>query len=106
MKERLNRVVLIGTGAVGCSYAYSLINQGVIEELVLIDVNEFRAEGEVMDLNHGLPFAPQAIKVWNGTYKDCEDADLVVITAGLAQKPGETRLDLITKNTVIFKENR
>ncbi|MFC0560390.1 L-lactate dehydrogenase [Halalkalibacter alkalisediminis] len=104
MKGTVNRVVLIGTGAVGCSYAYSLINQGVIEELVLIDVNELRAEGEVMDLNHGLPFAPQAIKVWNGTYKDCQDADLVVITAGLAQKPGETRLDLITKNTAIFKD--
>ncbi|WP_332696029.1 L-lactate dehydrogenase [Halalkalibacter lacteus] len=104
MNGKVNRVVLIGTGAVGCSYAYSLINQGVIEELVLIDVNELRAEGEAMDLNHGLPFAPSAMKVWSGTYKDCQQADLVVITAGLAQKPGETRLDLVAKNTVIFKE--
>ncbi|MDT8861300.1 L-lactate dehydrogenase [Alkalihalobacillus sp. MEB130] len=104
MNGKVNRVVLIGTGAVGCSYAYSLINQGVAEELVLIDVNELRSEGEAMDLNHGLPFAPTAMKVWNGTYADCNEADLVVITAGLAQKPGETRLDLVTKNTMIFKE--
>ncbi|ARK30210.1 L-lactate dehydrogenase [Halalkalibacter krulwichiae] len=104
MNGKVNRVVLIGTGAVGCSYAYSLINQGTVEELVLIDVNEFRAEGEVMDLNHGLPFAPSSIKIWNGSYKDCAEADLVVITAGLPQKPGETRLDLVRKNTMIFKD--
>ncbi|KHF38937.1 L-lactate dehydrogenase [Halalkalibacter okhensis] len=104
MNGKVNRVVLIGTGAVGCSYAYSLINQGVVEELVLIDVNELRSEGEAMDLNHGLPFAPTAMKVWNGTYDDCQQADLVVITAGLAQKPGETRLDLVAKNTTIFKQ--
>ncbi|WP_042460012.1 L-lactate dehydrogenase [Neobacillus dielmonensis] len=101
---KVNRVVLIGTGAVGCSYAYSMINQGVAEELVLIDVNEAKAEGEVMDLNHGMPFSPSPIKVWNGTYQDCATADLIVITAGLAQKPGETRLQLVEKNTKIFKE--
>lgn len=103
-KEKVDRVVLIGTGAVGCSYAYSMINQGVAEELVLIDVNEMKAEGEAMDLNHGMPFAPSPIKVWSGTYEDCKDADLVVITAGLAQKPGETRLDLVEKNANIFKK--
>lgn len=101
---KVNRVVLVGTGAVGCSYAYSMINQGVAEELVLIDVNEAKAEGEAMDLNHGMPFAPSPIKVWSGSYKDCETADLIVITAGLAQKPGETRLQLVEKNTKIFKE--
>lgn len=104
VKEKVNRVVLVGTGAVGCSYAYSLINQGVVEELVLIDVNVSKAEGEAMDLNHGLPFAPASVKVWSGSYSDCEQADLVVITAGLAQKPGETRLQLLEKNTVIFKQ--
>lgn len=103
-KEKINRVVLIGTGAVGCSYAYSMINQGVAEELVLIDVNEAKAEGEAMDLNHGMPFAPSPIKVWNGSYSDCETVDLVVITAGLPQKPGETRLELVEKNTKIFKQ--
>lgn len=101
---KVNRVVLVGTGAVGCSYAYSMINQGVAEELVLIDVNEAKAEGEAMDLNHGMPFAPSPIKVWSGSYQDCETADLIVITAGLAQKPGETRLQLVEKNTKIFKE--
>ena len=101
--QNINRVVLIGTGAVGCSYAYSFINQGVAEELVLIDVNEKRAEGEAMDLNHGAPFAPAPVKVWSGNYEDCGLADLVVITAGLPQKPGETRLDLVAKNTAIFK---
>lgn len=102
--RKVNRVVLIGTGAVGCSYAYSMINQGVVEELVLIDVNEAKAEGEAMDLNHGIPFAPSPMKVWKGSYQDCKTADLVVITAGLAQKPGETRLDLVGKNTKIFKQ--
>lgn len=101
---KINRVVLIGTGSVGCSYAYAMINQGVAEELVLIDVNEAKAEGEVMDLNHGMPFSPSPIKVWSGTYQDCETADLVVITAGLAQKPGETRLQLVEKNKKIFKQ--
>lgn len=102
--EKVNRVVLVGTGAVGCSFAYSMINQGVAEELVLIDVNEAKSEGEAMDLNHGMPFAPSPIKVWNGSYQDCESAALVVITAGLAQKPGETRLELVEKNTKIFKQ--
>jgi L-lactate dehydrogenase len=104
MDKKINRVVLIGTGAVGCSYAYSMINQGVVEELILIDVNESKAEGEAMDLNHGIPFAPTPTKVWSGKYEDCGTADLVVITAGLAQKPGETRLDLVEKNTKIFKK--
>jgi L-lactate dehydrogenase len=102
--KKVNRVVLVGTGAVGCSYAYSMINQGVAEELVLIDVNESKSEGEAMDLNHGIPFAPSPIKVWSGSYQDCAQADLVVITAGLAQKPGETRLELVEKNTKIFKQ--
>ncbi|NMD71720.1 L-lactate dehydrogenase [Bacillus sp. DNRA2] len=102
--RKVNRVVLVGTGAVGCSYAYSLINQGVAEELVLIDVNELKAEGEAMDLNHGIPLAPSPIKVWKGSYEDCGSADLVVLTAGLAQKPGETRLQLVEKNKNIFKQ--
>lgn len=104
MKQKINRVVLVGTGAVGCSYAYSMLNQGVAEELVLVDVNEAKAEGEAMDLNHGIPFAPTPTKIWKGSYADCKDADLVVITAGLPQKPGETRLDLVEKNTKIFKQ--
>ncbi|TWT14326.1 L-lactate dehydrogenase [Planomicrobium sp. CPCC 101079] len=103
-RQNVNRVVLVGTGAVGCSYAYSFINQGIAEELVLIDVNEKRAEGEAMDLSHGIPFAPSPVNVWSGTYADCGKAELVVITAGVAQKPGETRLDLLAKNAKIFKD--
>ncbi|HEY2422315.1 MAG TPA: L-lactate dehydrogenase [Neobacillus sp.] len=103
MQNRVNRVALIGTGFVGSSYAFALLNQGITEELVLIDLNKDKAEGDAMDLNHGLPFAPSRTKIWYGNYKDCRDADVVVITAGANQKPGETRLDLVEKNTKIFK---
>jgi L-lactate dehydrogenase len=103
MKKHVNRVVLIGTGFVGSSYAFALLNQGVTEELVLIDLNKEKSEGDAMDLNHGLPFSPTPTKIWFGDYSDCRDADIVVITAGANQKPGETRLDLVEKNTNIFK---
>jgi L-lactate dehydrogenase len=103
MYNRVNRIALIGTGFVGSSYAFALLNQGITEELVLIDLNKEKAEGDAMDLNHGLPFAPSRTKIWFGSYSDCRDADIVVITAGANQKPGETRLDLVEKNTKIFK---
>ena len=103
MKIRVNRVVLIGTGFVGSSYAFALLNQGVTEELVLIDLNKDKSEGDAMDLNHGMPFAPSPTSIWFGGYSDCKEADLVVITAGANQKPGETRLDLVEKNAKIFK---
>lgn len=103
MRNRVNRVVLIGTGFVGSSYAFALLNQGVTEELVLVDLNKEKSEGDAMDLNHGMPFAPSPTSIWFGDYSDCKDADLVVITAGANQKPGETRLDLVEKNTKIFK---
>jgi L-lactate dehydrogenase len=103
MLNRVNRVALIGTGFVGSSYAFALLNQGITEELVLIDINKEKSEGDAMDLNHGLPFAPSRTKIWFGSYADCDQADLVVITAGANQKPGETRLDLVEKNTKIFK---
>ncbi|WP_444685128.1 L-lactate dehydrogenase [Alkalicoccus luteus] len=97
-----SRVVVIGTGFVGSSYAFSLINQNITDELVLIDLNKEKTEGDVMDLNHGVPFGAPT-KVWAGTYADCKEADIVVITAGANQQPGETRLDLIEKNAAIFK---
>jgi L-lactate dehydrogenase len=103
MLNRVNRVALIGTGFVGSSYAFALLNQGVTEELVLIDINKEKSEGDAMDLNHGLPFAPSPTKIWFGDYSDCKDADIVVITAGANQKPGETRLDLVHKNMNIFQ---
>ncbi|WP_053367140.1 L-lactate dehydrogenase [Bacillus sp. FJAT-27245] len=101
--RRVSRVAIIGMGSVGSSYAFALLNQGITEEIVLIDLNTAKAEGDAMDLNHGLPFAPSRTKIWHGDYPDCKDADLVVICAGANQRPGETRLDLVDKNTRIFK---
>ncbi len=103
MQSRVNKVVLIGMGAVGSSYAFALLNQGIVNELVLIDVNEDKTAGDAMDLNHGLPFATGRMKIYQGDYSMCKNADLVVITAGAAQKPGETRLDLVGKNTKIIE---
>ena len=103
MRTGDRRVVLVGTGFVGMSFAYSMLNQGGIEELVLIDVNKEKAEGEAMDLSHGLPFAPDRIEFWAGTYEDCKTADIVVITAGANQQPGESRLDLVQKNSKIMR---
>ena len=100
-----NKVVLIGCGNVGMSYAYALLNQRTyVNKLVLIDLNKDRIDGEVMDLNHCLAYAPSKISISNGEYEDCKDARIVVIAAGAAQKPGETRMDLIHKNAAIFKD--
>ncbi|MBB6284378.1 L-lactate dehydrogenase [Geobacillus subterraneus] len=100
---RGNRVAVIGTGFVGASYAFALMNQGIADEIVLIDANENKAEGDAMDFNHGKVFAPKPASIWHGDYRDCRDADLVVICAGANQKPGETRLDLVDKNIAIFR---
>ena len=98
------KIVIIGCGNVGMSYAYALLNQRTYcNELALIDLNEERVQGEVMDLNHCLAFSPSKIKIKAGTYEDCSDADLIVIAAGANQKEGETRLDLLNKNSKIFK---
>ena len=100
-----NKVVLIGCGNVGMSYAYALLNQRTyVNKLVLIDINKDRIDGEVMDLNHCLAYAPSKISISNGEYEDCKDARIVVIAAGANQKPGETRMDLIHKNAAIFKD--
>lgn len=98
------KLVLVGTGMVGMSMAYALENQGGINELVLIDVLKDKATGEAMDLNHGLAYAPSKISIKSGEYDECKDADIVVITAGLAQKPGQTRLELAQTNAKIMKE--
>lgn len=97
------KVVLIGTGMVGMSYAYALLNQSVCDELVLIDVDKERAKGEAMDLNHGLAFSGSNMKIYAGDYRDCADADIVAICAGVAQKPGESRLDLLQRNAQVFR---
>ena len=100
----MNKVVVIGCGNVGMSYAYALLNQSTsVNELVLIDLNQERIIGEAMDLNHCLAFAPSKIDIKAGNYSDCKDAKIVVIAAGANQNPGETRMDLINKNSKIFK---
>ena len=97
------KVILIGTGMVGMSYAYALLNQNACDELVLLDIDRQRAEGEAMDLNHGLAFSGSHMKIYAGDYRDCANADIVVICAGVAQKPGESRLDLLQRNTRVFQ---
>lgn len=103
MRTDKRKVVLVGTGMVGMSYAYSLLNQNACDELVLIDIDKKRAEGEAMDLNHGLAFSGSNMKIYAGEYGDCRDADIVVLCAGVAQKPGETRLDLLKRNAAVFQ---
>ncbi len=104
MDEQIHRpvrVAIIGAGNVGATFAYALLMSGLASEIVVIDSNQKKAEGEVMDLNHAVPLA-QPVRVWVGDYKDCVGAAVTVITAGAAQKPGETRIDLAARNVEIF----
>jgi L-lactate dehydrogenase len=96
------KVCIVGCGNVGMRYAYSMMIGGVAREMVLVDYNKSKAEGEAMDLSHGAPFV-SPIKIYAGDYKDSANSDLVVITAGRGQKQGETRIDLIKGNAEIFK---
>ncbi|MDP5273011.1 L-lactate dehydrogenase [Chengkuizengella axinellae] len=100
-KDKKTRVVVIGIGAVGSTTAYTLLLRERMTELVLIDYNKQKAVGDALDMNHGLPFTGKT-KVWAGDYEDCAEADIVIIAAGAAQKQGETRLDLLKKNVMIF----
>ena len=106
--NRVNRdqrvVAIIGAGMVGMSCAYALLNQGICNRILLIDVDEQRAMGEAMDLNHGLPFAPRRIQIENGSCRDLKQADIAVLCAGVNQKPGESRLSLLQRNTVIARQ--
>ena len=95
------KVVLVGDGAVGSAYAYSMMNQGIAEEFVIVDVVKERTEGDALDLEDAQVFTSPK-NVYSGDYSDCKDADVVVITAGAPQKPGETRLDLVNKNLKIL----
>jgi L-lactate dehydrogenase len=98
----MKRCAVIGAGFVGATSAFALMEGGVFSEIVLIDINGKRAEGEAMDLNHGMPFA-QPVRIWAGSYEDVADAGFVIIAAGANQKPGETRLDLAAKNAEVFR---
>ena len=96
------KVAMIGCGFVGSATAFALMESGLFSEMVLIDADKNRAEGEALDISHGLPFA-RPMKIYAGDYDDVADAAIVVISAGAGQKPGETRLDLVNKNVAIFK---
>ncbi|MGG5303739.1 L-lactate dehydrogenase 2 [Enterococcus pernyi] len=104
MKKTSRKVVIVGTGFVGTSIAYAMINQGVANELVLIDVNQEKAEGEALDLLDGMAWGEKNVSVWSGTYEECQDANLVILTAGVNQKPGQTRLDLVKTNAAITRQ--
>lgn len=104
MKKTSRKVVIVGTGFVGTSIAYAMINQGISNELVLIDVNQEKAEGEALDLLDGMAWGEENVAVWSGDYDECSDADLVVVTAGINQKPGQTRLDLVKTNSDIMRD--
>ncbi|MGA1870608.1 MAG: L-lactate dehydrogenase [bacterium] len=101
MKSLKPKVSIIGAGNVGSTFAFSLMTSGLAREIVLVDMNDEKAMGECMDLNHGLSFVPPA-KIYSSDYSGCEDSDIVVITAGAKQKPGQTRIDLVQANTDIF----
>ena len=96
------KVAVIGCGFVGAASAFALMESGLFSEMVLIDANKEKAEGEALDISHGLPFA-KPMQIYAGDYKDLSDAYVIVVTAGVGQKPGETRLDLVKKNVGIFK---
>ena len=102
MPYRQKKVVVIGAGSVGTAYIYALLPTGVAGEIALIDVDENRVEGEVLDLSHGLPFIPP-VTIKKGTYSDCAEADIIVVTAGAKQRTGQSRLDLIQKNAQIVR---
>lgn len=96
------RVAIIGIGRVGATLAYTLLLKGSVGEIVLIDLDKNRAEGEAMDLGHAVPFS-NPVRIWAGDYPDCAGAEIVVICAGVAQREGETRLDLVRRNDEVFK---
>lgn len=99
---RTNKISIIGTGFVGSTSAFAIMSEGLCSELVLVDVNREKAEAEAMDLRHGAAFV-KAVDIVSGSIEDTKDSDLIIITAGIGQKPGETRLDILNKNIPIFK---
>ena len=99
---KVRKVVMIGCGFVGAACCFSIMQSGLFSEMVLIDSDKAKAEGEALDISHGVPFS-KPIKIYAGDYDDIQGASVVIISAGASQKPGETRLDLVKKNISIFK---
>lgn len=102
VKINLRKAAMIGCGFVGSTTAFALMQSGLFSEMILIDADQDRAEGEALDISHGTPFA-RPMKIYAGTYQDLVDAAVIIITAGANQKPDETRLDLVNKNTKIMR---
>ena len=102
VKTNPRKAVMIGCGFVGSASVFALMQSGLFSEIVLIDADKDKAEGEAMDISHGIPFA-RPMKIYAGGYDDVADAAIIVVSAGAGQKPGETRLDLVNKNVAIFK---
>ncbi|AIS51436.1 L-lactate dehydrogenase Ldh [Thermoanaerobacter kivui] len=99
----MSKISVIGSGFVGATTAYTLALSGIAKTIVLIDINKDKAKGDALDISHGVPFI-SPVEVYAGDYSDAEGSDIIIITAGAAQKPGETRLDLVKRNTMIFKD--
>jgi L-lactate dehydrogenase len=97
------KVAVVGVGNVGATFAYALLLNGLASEIVLIDANRAKAEGEAMDLNHTVPFV-HPTRIWAGDFSDCEGASVIVLAAGVGSKPGETRLDLVHRNAAVWRE--
>ena len=100
--SNIRKAAIIGCGFVGSASAFALMESGLFSEIVLIDADRGKAEGEALDISHGLPFA-KPMQIYAGGYEDISDASIIIVTAGAGQKPGETRLDLVHKNVGIFK---
>ena len=98
----MNKITIIGSGSVGSTIAYTLTVQGIASEIVMIDINEEKAKGEALDIRQGVPFCTPC-SVYAGSYEDAKDSDIVIITSGIARKPGQTRLDLAQTNVNIIK---
>ncbi|HZK34472.1 MAG TPA: L-lactate dehydrogenase [Bacillota bacterium] len=104
MKELINnKVTIVGAGYVGATTAFALMAGGTVSEIAMIDLDKKRLAGEVMDLNHGITFVP-TVDIYEGTYEDCSDSNIVIITAGVGQRPGESRIDLLKRNIEVFKQ--
>ena len=103
MKMNKSKVAIVGCGLVGSTTAYSLVTQGVVDEVLMIDINKERAYGEKLDLHDSIEYLNRNVKVTNGDYSDCSDADIVVITAGAPPKPGQSRLDTLELTANICK---
>ena len=103
MRNTSSKITIVGAGFVGSTTAFALMNGGMASEIVIVDINKDKAEGEAMDLSHGVSFV-RPVSICAGEYKDTKDSDIIIITAGVNQKPGETRLDIVEKNIRVFKD--